>query len=94
MDGGKNLFANNPLARIRLNRDNIYNIEHQTDGNMDTLSISTKVVAEFVKKEDDYLINEIIKFAKSEGVSTLYLIDKEFVLTAFRNEIERRKKEQ
>lgn len=90
------IFNGKPLVRVSLNRapGEFYHIEHKFDGNSEVHSMTAKVLAEFVRKEDDYLIDEIIKFAKREGVSTLVLIDKEFVLTAFRNEIERRQKEQ
>ena len=90
------LFNDHPMARISLNRNpgELYHVEHKFDEDSFVHSVTAKILAEFVRKEDDYLIDEIIKFAKREGVSTLVLIDKEFVLTAFRNEIERRQKEQ
>lgn len=90
------IFNDRPLARINLNRNpgEFYHVEHKLDEDSHTHSMTAKILAEFVRKEDDYIMDEIIKFAKSEGVSTLYLVDKEFVLTAFRNEIERRKKKE
>ena len=83
------IFNDKPMARINLNR-----VECKFDEGSNTHSMTAKILVEFAKKEEDYIIDEILKFAKSEGVSTLILVDKEFVLTAFRNEIERRQKEQ
>ena len=55
--------------------------------------IKMKIVAEVVDKTDMAICNAIIDAARAEGVTDLYLIDRDFVITALRNEIARRKGE-
>lgn len=97
------LFGNNPIARINLKRSGDYNevgfrgvygLEKKCDPDFDVGSLSRKIMVEFMRKEDECLCDDIIEFAKKEGISTLYLIDREFVMTALRNEVERRKQKE
>lgn len=55
--------------------------------------IKMKIVAEVVDKTDMAICNAIIDAARAEGVTDLYLIDRDFIVTALRNEIARRKGE-
>ena len=82
-----------PLKRIEITNADILKPAPDVDIFADACEIVAKRMAYFVQQEDDFLIEQIIALAKSEGVTHLYLIDKEFVLTAIRNEMERRNKE-
>ena len=45
------------------------------------------------KRTEEQILKEITDWAKEHNISTVYLIDEEFVKTALLNEIERRNKE-
>lgn len=45
------------------------------------------------KRTEEQIFKEITDWAKEHNISTVYLIDEEFVKTALLNEIERRNKE-
>lgn len=86
-----NVFiGNHPFAKIDLSKS-IYDLKKAYDPETDTYELQRKLMVEFLHREDDYLAEAIIEFAKKEGVSTLYLIDKEFVVTALNNELKRRR---
>lgn len=50
-------------------------------------------VREQDKRTEEQIFNEVANWAKEHNISTVYLIDEEFVKTALLNEIERRNKE-
>lgn len=50
-------------------------------------------IREYDKRTEQQILKEITDWAKEHGISTVYLIDEEFVKTALLNEIERRNKE-
>lgn len=50
-------------------------------------------VREQDKRTEQQIFKEITDWAKEHNISTVYLIDEEFVKTALLNEIERRNKE-
>lgn len=50
-----------------------------------------KIWIKVVENVDKAIIQEIIRVAKQEGITDLYLIDEEFVRTALEREIARRK---
>ena len=54
-----------------------------------------KTVIDWVREQDkrteQQILEEITDWAKEHNISTVYLIDEEFVKTALLNEIERRK---
>ena len=53
-------------------------------------SYTTKIMAEVVDASDKVIVDVIIREATAQGVNDLCLIDKEFVMTAIKNEIIRR----
>ena len=53
--------------------------------------IRKSIVAQIVDMTDKVILETIIEFAKSEGITDLYLLDKELVKTALEREIARRK---
>ena len=58
---------------------------------MDTYSLINKIEAEVVEMHDDVIVQACIDKAKEEGVHDLYLLDKEFVIDALREKIQRTK---
>ena len=64
--------------------ENIYEV-------VDDCKILKNIVAQIVDMTDKVILETIIEFAKSEGITDLYLLDKEFVKTALEREIARRK---
>lgn len=83
------IFEGYPVHRVHLNGRTLYNLEESGADHIHT--ITTKIMAELVRKEEDYVIDKIIECAKENGVSVLYLIDRDFVIDALKHEIERRK---
>lgn len=64
--------------------ENIYEV-------VDDCKIRKNIVAQIVDMTDKVILETIIEFAKSEGITDLYLFDKEFIKTALVREIARRK---
>lgn len=64
--------------------ENIYEV-------VDDCKIRKNIVAQIVDMTDKVILEAVIEFAKSEGITDLYLLDKEFVKTALVREIARRK---
>jgi hypothetical protein len=58
---------------------------------VDDCKIRKNIVAQIVDMTDKVILETIIEFAKSEGITDLYLLDKEFIKTALVREIARRK---
>ena len=60
-------------------------------------SITQNKMIDFVKEQDKrtekQILNEIVIWAAEHKITTVYLIDEEFVKTALLNEIERRKEQ-
>lgn len=50
-----------------------------------------KATAQVVELEDKIICQAIIDAAAEEGYTTVFLIDKEFIISAIKHEIERRK---
>ena len=53
--------------------------------------IIRKSVIKIIKKTDEYFYSEIFKWAKENGYTDIWLIDEEFIKTAFEREIKRRR---
>lgn len=83
------IFNGYPIHRVHLNGLTRYKLEN--DGDDHTHTISIKIMVELIQKEEDYVIDRILECARENGVSVLYLIDRDFVLDALKHEIERRK---
>lgn len=64
--------------------ENIYEV-------VDDCKIRKNIVAQIVDMTDKVILEAVIEFAKSKGITDLYLLDKEFIKTALVREIVRRK---
>ena len=80
------------LEHIKLRQPEI-EFRSNTDGDTSTYTgtITANIVARVVEKTDEVIVDAIIKEAAADGVTDLFLIDKEFIMTAIQNEMERRK---
>ena len=56
-------------------------------------SIITKIKAQTVDILDAITVDEVIRVAYEEGITHLFLLDRDFVIRALKNEIERWKEE-
>ena len=70
-----------PVERIVLTRPVITEL--------DDLKITFDVRAAVIDTMDDAILNAVIQEAIADGVAELYLLDREFVLDALREKIER-----
>lgn len=82
------IFNDHPIHRVNLNGRDLYHVEKADES---IHSMVAKIMVELIQKEEEYVTDKIIEFAKENGVSVLYLIDRDFVLDALKHEIERRK---
>ena len=55
--------------------------------------IERRFAIQVAESFDNAIMEKITEIAREEGFTSLVLIDKEFVVTALKNEIERRKEE-
>lgn len=60
---------------------------------LDDLKITFDVRAAVIDTADEAIANAVIQEAIADGVAELYLLDREFVLDALREKIERKEKE-
>ena len=67
-------------------------LEQRMDGNGNFLySIMERMYVDIVKKEEEVICDRIIKFAEEMGYTRVYLIDRDFIMSAIENEIARRR---
>lgn len=58
------------------------------------MSISQRLLAQVVDMTDEVIVQAIIDYAREAGVTDLFLIDKEFIMSAIKREIQYRKAEE
>lgn len=63
------------------------------EGNDTTYTLHKEILAQCVDLADREIVNAIVDAARENGVTDVYLIDKEFILRAIKNELERMKEE-
>ena len=56
-------------------------------------SYTAKIAAEIVDKTDETIVNAVVDAARRAGVSDLYLLDRDWVLSAIREKMEREERE-
>lgn len=54
-----------------------------------SLKIEEKIVAQCVEMADEAIVKAVIDCAKENGITQLYLLDKDFVATALRDAIKK-----
>lgn len=77
-----------------INTSMMHEVGMEDDGKWEYVN---KTVIDWVREQDkrteQQILKEITDWAKEHNISTVYLIDEEFVKTALLNEIKRRNKE-
>lgn len=77
-----------PIEKIELKT----HFRHQLESPSDYISrMINGVIAKVVDTHDQAIVDAVLEEAKRLGFTTLYLIDKDFVIRAFTNEINRMK---
>lgn len=77
-----------PMKEIELNS----HFRHKLESPSDYISrMINGVVAKVVDTHDQAIVNAVIEEARNLGMTTLYLIDRDFVVRAFDNEFKRMK---
>ena len=80
----------NYISRVELLKDDILDSLNY-DPFKDLFERVTKCQVKAINMADEAIYQAVIEEAKESGVTDLFLIDKEFVLTALTNELERRR---
>lgn len=80
-------FKTQPMQCIPLNRMNMLR-EARVEG--DIVTMTRKIEVNVIETIEQELIDAILKAAYEAGVTDLYLIDKEFIVSAIKHEKERR----
>lgn len=76
----------NPMTKVRLNTPNFEFYPETLEQ-----TVMHKLMAQVIDAADTVVVEAITNAAKEAGVTDLYLIDKEFILSAIHHEMERRK---
>lgn len=87
-----NKLPKEPLQHIKLSEPKI-DFDMLENGNHIS-KFQIKVMAKINDLNDKVICDEIIKFAREQGITNLFLMDKEFIKSALTNEIKRREKPQ
>lgn len=77
-------------VRVKFNSQKPLDLKRGTN---EIYRITERYVAEIVNAQEECYVRAVIQAAKEAGVTTLDLIDKEFVVSAIKHEQERRKRE-
>lgn len=64
------------------------NIELETS-DVNIVNVVQKFKVECIKTVDDAILNEIVKAAREEGITNLIVMDRDFVISALREKMER-----
>lgn len=90
---GGTMMANEYFKRVTIPADIKLEPPVEDDtGYRCNLTYIEKMMAQVVDMADEVILQALIDFAKENGFTTLFLIDKEFMLSAIKHEIERREK--
>lgn len=83
----------NETNHLKINGIERFQIKPQTIiDNLDGgLTITEKICAKIVDAHENAIIEAIFEAAKRDGITELFLIDRQFLLDAIKNEFERRK---
>lgn len=78
MNLGEYFEIGNPSLQIR------------TDEDGNTVATATRKAFVFWKEDiDNYIMDEIIKMCKEHGITDLYVLNRDFILAAIREKMER-----
>lgn len=83
------LYKGNPFQRFELNNGRIEEFEEERG----IYTISQKIGANCMSLVDNEIVKAVVEAAREEGITDLILMDKDFVLRALKNELDRWYKE-
>ena len=83
------LYKGNPFQRFELNNARI----EEFDQEREIYKLHEKIEANCMSLVDNESVKAVVKAASEEGITDLILMDKDFVLRAIKNELERYYKE-
>lgn len=83
------LYKGNPFQRFKLNNGCIEGLDQERE----IYKLHEKIAANCVSLVDNEIVKAVVKAAREEGITDLILMDKDFVLRALKNELERYYKE-
>lgn len=75
-------------------RDRPLELDFTQSENSFTGKVTHSLMAQVVDMQDKVIVDAIIKYALEQGCTDLFLIDEDFVKSAIKNEIIRRKAEE
>lgn len=79
-----------PLVMVNTGSMQLKVYESLLKGESSVCETFEKIRAEVLDMHDRTLVDAVVNFAKDEGYTTLYLMDKEFITAAIKHELERR----
>lgn len=71
----------------------IYLHPKEPEFDFDTYTMTQRICAEAVELQDEVIVSACIRAAREAGITDLFLIDRQFVLDALREKIEREKED-
>lgn len=77
-------FKTQPMQYVPLDLNEIFKCENEV------MKITRKIEVDVVNTIEQEFVDAIVKAADEAGVTDLYLIDKEFIVSAIQHEKERR----
>ena len=83
------LYKGNPFQRFEFNNGRI----EEFDQERGIYKLNEKIAANCMSLVDNEIVKAAVKAAREEGITDLILMDKDFVLRALKNELERYYKE-
>ena len=83
------LYKGNPFQRFKLNNASIEEFNQERE----IYKLHEKIAANCMNLVDNEIVKAVVKAASEEGITDLILMDKDFVLRAIKNELERYYKE-
>ena len=83
------LYKGNPFQRFELNNGRIEDFDQERG----IYKLHEKIGVSCMSLVDNNIVKAVVKAASDEGITDLILMDKDFVLRAIKNELERCYKE-
>ena len=83
------LYKGNPFQHFKLNNASIEEFNQERE----IYKLHEKIAVNCMSLVDNEIVKAVVKAASEEGITDLILMDKDFVLRAIKNELERYYKE-
>ena len=76
------IFKDSPIKHFKIQEPEISELDN-------IYSIQSKIYVDMINRHEAAIYEAIVKEAKEAGINDLYLLDKEFIISAIREKIER-----